>query len=71
MIEKKFKESDPPDRLNPEFLYNTVDSELLLKIATGEIDPVKLAKRAMANRGLNKHGNWCGFNKAREIWGVK
>lgn len=40
-----------PDALNPEFLFSLTHSALLVDIAKGRIDPVALARKALANRG--------------------
>ena len=47
-----------PDEKNPEFLLNGVDTELIVKIAKGEIDVVELAKTELKNRYLDIDGNW-------------
>lgn len=51
------------DELNPELLFNQTYTELLVKIANGEIDAVELAKQQLKNRGLNADGKWIGFKK--------
>lgn len=55
------------DETNPEFLFSTTASALLLAIEDGLIDTAHLARRELANRGLDADGLWCGFAKAREI----
>lgn len=55
------------DDTNPEFLFSTTHTTLLLAIEAGVADPVKLARAELANRGLDASGAWCGFPKAREI----
>ena len=42
-----------PDELNPDLMLNTIASELLIKIAKGEIDDQR---------------NWIGPDKARKYW---
>ena len=60
-----------PDDLNPEFLFSLTHSALLVDIAKERIDPVALAKKALANRGIDtacsqisqmcsKFPTWCG-----------
>ena len=39
------------------------DPRLLAMIANGLIDANKLARVALANRGLDNNGKWIGFNK--------
>lgn len=53
-----------PDELDPDQLFNGTSNELLCQIARGEIDPVRLARKSLANRGLDDYGQWIGFEKA-------
>ena len=55
------------DETNPDFLYSTTATALLLAIETGLIDPVRLARAELANRGLDANGDWVGFDGARQI----
>jgi hypothetical protein len=55
------------DETNPEFLFSTTHTTLLLAIEAGLIDPVGLARAELAGRGLDADGTWCGFAGAREI----
>jgi hypothetical protein len=55
------------DATNPAFLYSTTATPLLLVIAAGLIDPVALARRELASRGLDADGAWVGFDRARQI----
>ena len=57
----------PQDELNPDFLFSLTDSSLLAMIANGLIDANKLARVALANRGLDNNGKWIGFNKAETM----
>ena len=41
-------------------------TEVLAAVARGEIDLNRLAREVLANRGINAHGVWVGFEKARE-----
>ena len=61
----KNKENKTPlsDDLNPDFLFSGTFTELLSKIAKGEIDPKELAKKELENRGLDINGKWVGFKK--------
>ena len=49
------------DEQNPNLIFNLTDTELLIKIANGEIDAKELAKAQLANRGLNEKGEWVGY----------
>ena len=59
------------DEKNPQYMFETIDSELLVKALSGEIDMIKLAKNEMASRGLDKSGNQVTFEKAKSIWNEK
>jgi len=59
------------DDENPNYLYSTVWTSLLTDIVNGKIDAKYLAGRELANRGLDKNGLWVGFDKAKEIHGIK
>lgn len=52
------------DELNPDFIFSITSRDLLVKAAHGEIDLNHLAKRELANRGLNLNGTWVGFKTA-------
>ena len=58
------------DEENPAYLYSTVWTSLLVKIARGEVDANYMAKVELANRGLDDHGVWVGFAKAKRIHGI-
>ncbi len=58
------------DSVNPTYLFSTTATDLLLAIVGGLVDPVQLAHEQLANRGLDLDGQWCGFDRAREIHGV-
>jgi hypothetical protein len=55
------------DEFNPAFLYSVTAAPLLLAIAAGLINPIALARRELASRGLDANGEWCGFDRARQI----
>lgn len=59
--------SQDSDALNPNYLFSTTWTELLVAIANGSIDARALAQKELANRGLNQEGNWVGFDKAAEL----
>lgn len=53
-----------PDEENPLFIFTITNKDLLLQIASGEIDAVQIAKIELRNRGLDiKTGKWIGWNK--------
>ena len=47
-----------PDELNPDLMLNTIASELLIKIAKGEIDIQKLVRKQLSDRGIDDQRNW-------------
>jgi hypothetical protein len=49
------------DELNPAFILSLTETELLSKIAKGEINLQELAKRELEDRGQNIDGAWVGF----------
>lgn len=49
------------DEKNPVFILQQIDSSLVRMIAKGELDMVDLAKRELANRGIDVNGKWIGF----------
>ena len=55
-----------PDELNPDLMLNTIASELLIKIAKGEIDIQKLVRKQLSDRGTDDQRNWRGPDKARK-----
>jgi len=55
------------DDTNPSYLFSTTSTTLLLAITGGLVDPLLLAREQLANRGLDANGDWCGFDRAREI----
>ena len=67
MEENKTYESDD---LNPEYVFNTVHTELLLKLATGAVNAQELARKQMTSRGLGRNGEWIGFDQAKKEWGI-
>ena len=55
------------DELNPKYLFSLTWNDLLVKIVSGEVDPVQLAREQLANRGLDQSGKSVGFDKAAKI----
>jgi hypothetical protein len=44
-----------------------VSSAVLSAVARGELDLNLIARRELANRGLDRHGKWVGFEKASRL----
>ncbi len=63
--------TDIPDELNPDYLFQIIHTDLVCQIANRKLDVAKLAKKEMANRGLDQYGKWIGFEKAAKFWRIK
>lgn len=55
------------DETCAEYLFSTTHTAMLLAIAGGLVDPVRLAREQLANRGLDQDGVLVGFDRARQI----
>lgn len=42
-------------------------THVLAAVARGQLDLNRLARQEMASRGLDLHGQWVGFERARQI----
>ena len=56
------------DDRNPHFMFQGFNTDLLLAIASGELDAVSLARTELSHRGVNKDGKWVGFDRSAEIF---
>ena len=59
------------DDENPQYLFSTIPTSLVLKFALKKEDGVYRAKQELANRGFDKKGKWIGFEAAGKLWGIK
>ena len=50
------------------YFLQTAKTELVRLMATGQVDATGLARREMAQRGLNENGAWIGFAAAAKLW---
>jgi hypothetical protein len=57
------KQGTIEDELNPVYLLNGTSTQLLVKIASGEIDAVALARHQLRNKSLDDNGKWVGFGE--------
>ena len=48
----------------------TFDTRFLLAIHHGDVDVLALARRELANRGIDGSGRWVGFAQAGQNLGV-
>jgi hypothetical protein len=48
----------------------TALTKVLAAAARGEIDLNRLAREELASRGLDDHGVWVGFDRAKQIHNV-
>ena len=53
------------DETNPSLLFSYTSTELLSRIAKGDIDAKQLAHRQLANRGKSTNGYFIGFTEAK------
>lgn len=58
------------DDRNPKYALQGMDIELLVKAVNGEIDLTEIAKKELAQRGMDLNGEWIGFEKAKKIMKV-
>lgn len=65
MKTKITNEIELEDEMNPDFLFSMVWNELLIQIVKGEIDPVQLAKKTLAGRGLTEANNYQYITRKR------
>jgi len=69
-MEKKGGYSAGPFSVDEIGFIQIAETKVLAAVARGEIDLNRIAREEMANRGLGLHGEWVGFEKARQIHGV-
>jgi len=69
-MEKKDGYSARPFTVDEIGFIQIADTRVLAAVARGEIDLNLIAREEMAARGLGLHGEWVGFQKARQIHGV-
>ncbi len=55
-----------PDEQNPLFLYSLTHTDLLVRIAAGELNVRALAREELTNRGLDENGIWVGLRKKEQ-----
>ena len=48
-------------------IFNSITTNMLVAAARGEIDLNEVARKNLADRGLDQEGKWAGFNKAAEL----
>lgn len=64
--------SEPPQFTEDELGFiQLAPTDVLAAVSRGELDLNELARKAIADRGQDKHGEWVGFPRARKIHGVK
>lgn len=60
-----------PDANNPKFIFQSTSTNLLVMILDKGIDIDYCIREELANRGLDKFGDWVGFNEAKKIHKVQ
>lgn len=61
------REQEMKDDLNPAYIFSLTHTELLCRIVSGELDATELARKALAERGVDHHGKWVGFKTKQTI----
>ena len=69
-MEKKTGYSAGPFTVDEIGFIQIADAKVLAAVARGEIDLNRIAREELAARGLGLHGEWVGFEKARQIHGI-
>jgi hypothetical protein len=67
---KKNSSVEISDELNPKYIFNMTATELLIGIASGKIDAIKLAKIVLSNRGIGTSKKYVGFDNAAKDWNI-
>lgn len=71
LTETGMKVNEASDDENPKYMFQGMNTKLLVKIATGKINAQEYAKYEMTNRGFGKKGEWLGFDEAGKLWKSK
>ncbi|ASK91038.1 hypothetical protein KWH04_01235 [Xanthomonas campestris pv. trichodesmae] len=50
--------------------FQTLDTRFLLALHHGDTDAIAIARRVLAQRGIDGSGRWVGFAQAAEVLGV-
>lgn len=67
----EYQDPHIPDDENPHYIFCLANSNMLATILKGDSFSLEyLAKREMANRGLNADGAWIGFKESAKFWGL-
>lgn len=64
---KAYVDGSVPDKDNPLSLFSLTSVKLLTAIIRKEFNPVSLAARELAERGLSPEGKWVGFARAEQM----
>lgn len=54
------------DDENPDYMFSTTWTSLLVQAVNDKISLPTLARKELANRGLDHDGVWIGFDKAKQ-----
>lgn len=65
---KALEEGIMPDGQNPVAMLQIFSAELLLKIASGQLDMKPFAIHELKGMGLGRKGEWVGFSQAEVVW---
>ncbi len=62
---------DMDDDKNPEMMFQTTDTDLLVKAVNCQIDLNALAASELSARGLDDQGKWIGFDKSEKLLDIE
>lgn len=68
-----YDENDPSTWTHDVRLFHelrSMDIQVLLAIAHGDVKMDEVARKVLADRGLDDQGKWVGFDKAAKAHGV-
>jgi hypothetical protein len=70
VMEKKTGYTAGPFTVDEIGFIQIAEAKVLAAAARGEIDLNRIAREELAARGLGLHGEWVGFQNARQIHGT-
>jgi len=65
-LKRAHAEKRHADEMNPDFTFRLTYTDLLVKIASGEVSAQQLAYKELRSRGLNASGKFIGFKNKEE-----
>ena len=65
------KTKNLPESQNPFFQLQVLPSWFLIGAVNGKLDIDALIRNELASRGINKSGEWVGFEKSFKVWEIE